>query len=93
MKMALAEMPQEFVGQWQGGACYTYRSSMTIEAWGDNGQYFRLVLPAGHEFPTSNFPFTPVKVKSVEKGVQHTFQTTSSFTGEVRKITTLRIYS
>ena len=85
-------MPQAFVGQWQGGACYTYKSTMTVEAWGADGQYLKLVLPAGHEFFTSNFTFTPVKVKTVEKGVLHTFQTPSSFTGEVRKDTTLRIY-
>ena len=81
----MAEIPSEFVGQWQGGACYTYKSVMTVEAWGANGQYTKLVLPAGHEFPTRNFPFTPVKVRTVEKGVQHTFQTSSSFTGEVTK--------
>lgn len=85
MYFKIADLPEELVGQWQGGACYTYRSSMTIEAWGDNGQYFRLVLPAGHEFPTNKFPFTPVKVRTVEKGVQHTTQTSSSFTGEVTK--------
>lgn len=92
MYFKLSELPEELVGQWQGGACYTYRSTLSIEAWGDNGQFFRLVLPAGHEFPTSNFPFTPIRVRTVEKGVQHTFQTPSSFTGEVRKITTLHIY-
>jgi hypothetical protein len=92
MRLPLAEMPQELVGQWQGGACYTYRSTLTIEAWGDSGQYMKLVLPAGHEFPTSDFPFTPVKVRTVEKGVLHTTQTSSSFTGEVTKHDTLRIY-
>ena len=89
----LSELPALLVGQWQGGACYTYRSTMTIEAWGANGQYCKLVLPAGHEFPTSNFPFTVVKVRTVEKGVQHTFQTSSSFTGEVTKHKTLHTYS
>ena len=93
MHFKIADLPEELVGQWQGGACYTYRSSMTIEAWGDNGQYYRLVLPPGHEFPTSSFPFTPVKVRTVEKGVQSTFQTSSSFTGEVTKHRFLHIYS
>ena len=85
MHFKLSELPEELVGQWQERACYTYRSTLTIEAWGANGQYFKLVLPAGHEFPTSGFPFAPIKIRTVEKGVQRTFQTPSSFTGEVTK--------
>lgn len=92
MHFKITELPEEFVGRSQGGAGYTFRSTLTIEAWGADGQYFKLVLPAGHEFPTRNFPFTPVKVRTIEKGVQHTFQTPSSFTGEVTKHKFLHIY-
>ena len=93
MHFKLSELPEELVGQWQERACYTYRSTLTIEAWGANGQYFKLVLPAGHEFPTSGFPFAPTKVRTVEKGALHTTQTSSSFTGEVTKHKFEHIYS